>query len=1226
MWHGGVIAVIFFGANIIQSVASAQGARIMARMRTRMYSYLSMEIIRKTVHLSALGQKQVGSTGSLFQVFAQDCQRLAQMLPMIFRSFDTLLTTIGAFVYLGVLVDWPTCGAAFVFCLVIPFNYRISDSFIGYFIQKMIKGDARANKVIEIINSVRVIKFYAWERPFRALVDTLRKPELEIISQLMKQLAYLMCSFSLATPLIQLVLFILIAVRSGNQMSALIFFQSLSLINIVSFTLIRLPFLYSMYLQVLVSLARVDKVLAAHEKGSSDSKELKELESSLNVGDVRVRGSFQWPDPDTAAGIKATQLRETQMVELEGKIGRGFQSPKDLLRITKELEELKTKNTEESAKPQKRIVAVPNVHFDANSGEMVVIVGKVGSGKSSLISSIIGEMAPGTTEDGQEATALSAHRGTIAYVPQTPWILNATIRNNIIVNRPFDAVKYEAVLRAVDFTIDLAALPNSDLTEVGEKGINLSGGQRQRVSIARALYQEADIYLFDDPLSALDAQVSRHVFTHIMTMLPGKTKILVTHHLSYLSEAQRVYLMHDMTLTEESVPDVVHDLPQEGESSLVVMMRAWKTSSTVEAAASPKAASPSNKQAETEGTKKKSKSSGQLTIKEERLAGTVKTSTLFHYLRSYGGFWFWFTVLSLNLLAISCNIFSQLWMAFWTERRWPKFSAEHSVEFFLGIYAAALISSAFIVLIRELVWREGAVNAPRVLYDKMMASVLAAPMSFYDTTPTGRIINRFTRDSEMLDFTVPMAANQVMSLFFVQLGSLISISVIMPYFAPVAFACIVIIPFLQPTVATVVLRRLSSATNSPVMALFGEVVSGSVSIRSQNFTEFFMLRFASLLDVANAAAYTDGLLFEAVRTRVNIVMALVSTAVMLIVMASRGELQPATASFVISQSLQLTLFMGHFMMMRGNLMLALNSIERLLEYCEIKPEKNGDLVPPENWPETGTIEFQDVSAQYRPHLPLVLHHLSLTIKSGEKIGICGRTGSGKSSLLLSLFRMIPFSKNSSIKIDGVDTSSMSLECLRSKMSAIPQEPVLFAGTIRSNLDPFATVQDEKLLNAIRLCHLEEPLRKLLEKPTATKPGGHPQEESTAAAVDKVKTEDATAILNVTVGDSDLSVGQKQLLCLARAISRDMKVLVLDEATSSVDVHTDQLIQKTIRTVFKDCTVLTVAHRINTILDSDRILVLKDGTVTEFDTPTALLDNPDSIFAHLVEESNRSHNE
>ena len=1195
LWHGGIMCVVFFVAQIIYTIGAAQRSRFVFHQEMRIEGALKMLMVERATSLSGQGQKDVGGHGAMFQLFSTDVGVIAGTLGEITGSGDILFSVAGAFIYLGFIVGWPCLVCLVILCIVIPFNYRIADSFIVYFIKKMEAADARTNKVVEIINAARVVKFYAWERPFRKIVGSLREPELQCVSMLMRQIAILLGSFSLAGPLMQIGLYIIL-IAATEKPTVVVFFQSLSIVQVLSLVMIRTPFVYSTWLQGQSSEKRIKKVLLAELRDDVKYK----VHTDGEVGDVIVEdGCFQWPrpvwtDPPLPPGMAIEDLPQAIQDQINA-----------------------AKKQFEDTPPEP--AGISNINFKAKKGELVMVVGKVGAGKSSLCSAILSEMS---VKSGKLTRI-----GKVAYVPQSAWILNATIRNNVLVNQPFDEEKYAKVLEAVDLSVDFKALPNGDLTEVGEKGINLSGGQKQRLSLARALYSDADIYVFDDPLSALDAHVGRHVFeTAIQGMLADKTRILVTHQMAYLSQATRIYVAADMKIVEEKLPTEVTEKEQEGESTLMSMMRAFNATSN--ASASPKPETPAHMRKARapspmpDKEKKEQQGDGVLTAKEERQSGAVKNKTLFAYLGSFGSCWFWIGIFTLQTLIVCCNLFSQLWIGWWLEGKYPELNAKYPTSFFIGIYAGALVLSGCFTLARELVWRHGAVNAPRQLYDRMTDAVLHAPMSFFDTTPVGRIVNRFTRDAQQLDFQLPMAANQTIGLGFTFIGSAAAICYAVPWATPVFVVAIVCLMFIQPSVAIVILRRLSSAATGPVFALYSEALAGAVSIRCLQINDFCTERFALHIDERNGSFFFDKMAFEAIRARVNIIMAFVAALLMLVIMLSREQLDPTIVVFAINNSATVTMFMGYVLMQRGQLMMALNSIERMMEFTELQPEPSGDTPPPANWPSVGQIEFKNVSAQYREGLPHVLKDVSFAIKGGEKIGVVGRTGSGKSSLLLTIFRIIPLLGNSSIKIDGIDTKTIPLETLRSKVSAIPQEPVLFAGTVRTNLDPFfgegmdeeeIKAAEDRLRNALELCHLKAPLEELrLRQVAQSRDSVH-----STSALSEVET--TLDILDVKLSDGDLSVGQKQLLCLARAVARNLKILVLDEATSSVDVHTDALIQQTIRTVFKSCTIITVAHRLNTIMDSDRILVLDGGTVAEFDTPDSLLSDPNGIFTSLAKQ-------
>jgi ABC-type multidrug transport system fused ATPase/permease subunit len=1192
LWHGAVFAVIIFFSQIIQSISTAQSGRFSNHLGIKFEGAIRMAVAHRTLRLTSDGFKACGGAGATFQIFSGDVGRLGSMLNMLYQGIALGIQALAAIGYLFGILTWPAFGAVAVFVILLPFNYRVSNSFIGVFIQKMIAGDKRTKKVVEILNNIRTVKFYGWEKPFVVLVAKLREPELVHTAELMRLIAFIMCSFTVASPLMQLAVYGLIIAKSPDQLNVVKFFQSLSLISILAGALTRLPWVYSSYLQILVSADRISTLLTA------DAREIT-VQEKADGGVTIDDATFVW-SKEEAEKFKRQKEMSNEPFDLSLEMKQAAPTPPPAT------PEKTPAGGAPAAEAEKQTAGNRlQVHtFKADPGELVMVVGKLGGGKSALINAIIGEM--------RLVAGTCGVRGRIAYTPQQAWVINATIRNNIIMNNPFDEARYMSVILAVDLHVDFPALPNGDLTEIGEKGINLSGGQKQRVSLARALYTDADLYLFDDPLSALDAHVGRHVFEEAFTkLLAGKTRILVTHGMGYLSAADRVYIsdnMHvDLVPTVPSAhalgpaPDAAAALL---EPAMIQLLRAWhgtkNTSKDVDdSKQSPNTSTEVTKTKDKKKKEAKTKTSGVLTVQEERQSGQVSMDTLWLYLGSFGGPSFWLLILLLHVLVVGGNIFANLWLGFWSGGELPKsIQYKYVPGFYIGIYALVVVCVAIIALCREMIWRTGAVNAPRVIYKNMSDAVFHTSMAFFDTTPIGRIINRFTKDSEQLDFSLPMACNAVFIICMQQFGALVTVCYLMPWFSPVAAALILAMIFIQPTVATVVLRRLSSSLVGPTVALYSETVGGAACVRAAGLSDFFMARFAQTVDDSHGARMADQMLFQSVNVKVNFCMAFVGCGALLIIMATKDSLTPARASFIVSQVMNLTIAMVFMMFQRGQLALALNSIERLTEFSRLAPEPEGHEEPDASWPQKGEVEFDHLTAQYRPDKPLVLKDVCATIKAGEKVGVVGRTGSGKSSLLLTIFRLLPLLNESTIKIDGVDTASMPLSTLRSKLSAIPQEPVLFSGTVRENLDPFGVVDDALLRTALQQANLEPIL---------------------AAKAADAKTED---YLSLMLTDSSLSIGEKQLLCLARALARNQRILVLDEATSSVDPHTDRLIQTTIRTAFAHCTVMTVAHRLNTIMDSDRILVLNQGSIVEFDSPARLLENPNGVFAQLVADAER----
>ncbi len=1186
------------------------------RMTVRLQGALQSIVMAKVLHMSATGNDNV-TTNLLYQVYYGECLRMPSFIPYILRTLNVVLLVIGVFVYMGFIAGWPAVGAVGVFLLLTPVNLYLARKLALTASEGIGATEARTLKVIEMVGGIRVLKFFGWEKKFETIIAKLRQPELECMYRTMGVAAGSSLSVAIAQPTMQVLLFILIGIKSGEKMDTLIFYQCISLISIVSLGLAILPHTINSFAMVQAGMGRLTQVLMAKvDNPSSSSTHLLPPPASSAYALTTVN---EFCDKTSGDHL----CLDNTVFSYDAKRAKSAVSSAEDLQIQE---------------------------FTCKPGELVLIVGATGSGKSSLLHAIRGDMHH--VQGDRHGTGTL---GTIAYAPQRAWLINASIRNNIILFEPFDQEKYDAILEDVDLAEDIATFPYGDLTEVGMKGLTLSGGQKQRIELARALYHGGDTYMFDDPLSALDAHVGGKVFTKaIQGRLKGKTRILVTHNMSLVDKADRVYFASDMKITTASKTSSV--LEKEGstdESAFAKMVQSQsdfssgvyspteapkKTSAKASWKKAINRASTTVIQMNVEKKRKKDeyrnfmlnlvqKTSEQegltgmstilkqfkeqqsderkrmriLGMREERMSGRVDPHTLWTYLTSLGGAGFWIPLVLLQMTIVCAVIFSILWMSFWSSNKFPEFYATADLRFMLGIYAAALLAQSILIVLKELFWRRGATRAPAIIYEKMLKCVLAAPMTFFDSTPAGRIINRFTNDCSQLDNNLPGAVNTVISIMFMQLGGMIATCVIMPVFTPAVVLVLLALAVIQPTVAVIVLRRLSSATAAPLTTAFSDALDGLTSIRLYKIGDKLLRRFYQQVDAANTCEMTAGMVVESVMCRMNLVMSIFFGGSILIIIAMKDTMNTADASFVVNQVLYFTIYAAYTIEVRAGLMMALNSLERILQYSQIPGELGGSVEPPSSWPSTGSVEFRNVSARYRPGLPLVLKSLSLFINSGERIGVCGRTGSGKSSFLLCLFRMVGLEEGSRVMIDGVDIATMPLATLRSSVACIPQEAVVFSGTLLSNFDPLeGKVDTDRILHLLDLCQLMPTLQWMMGNlPAAERPSN---------------------VLGLKVDENTFSAGQRQLLCLARAIARDAKVMVLDEATSSVDILTDGLLQKAIREACAGRTVITVAHRLNTIVDSDRVIVLQHGEVAEFDDPRKLLQNPESLFAQLISEA------
>ncbi|PPD68207.1 hypothetical protein GOBAR_DD34916 [Gossypium barbadense] len=750
-----------------------------------------------------------------------------------------------------------------------------------------------------------------------------------------------------------------------------------------------------------------------------------------------------------------------------------------------------------------------NINLDIPVGSLVAVVGSTGEGKTSLISAMLGELPPIS-----EASVVV--RGKVAYVPQVSWIFNATVRDNILFGSSFESARYEKALDVTALRHDLELLPGGDLTEIGERGVNISGGQKQRVSMARAVYSNSDVYIFDDPLSALDAHVARQVFDKcVKGELRGKTRVLVTNQLHFLSQVDRIILVHEgMVKVEDSL------------SRFMV----------------------------------------------QECIGRFMGEIL--------------------------RVSSSTWLSSWTDQSTTKM---HGPGYYNLIYSLLSFGQVLVTLVNSYWLIISSLYAAKRLHDAMLTSILRAPMTFFHTNPLGRIINRFAKDLGDIDRNVAPFVNmflgQVSQLLstFVLIGvvSTMSLWSIMPLLVLFYAAYL----YYQSTAREV--KRLDSVTRSPVYAQFGEALNGLSTIRAYKAYD----RMADM----NGKSMDNNIRFTLVNMSSNRWLAIRLetlgglmiwfTATFAVMQNGRAQNQQEYAStmgLLLSYALNITSLLTAVLRLASLAENSLNAVERVGTYIELPSE--APLIiensrPPPAWPSSGSIKFEDVVLRYRPELPPVLYGLSFTISPSDKVGIVGRTGAGKSSMLNALFRIVELERGR-ILIDGCDIAKFGLMDLRKVLGIIPQAPVLFSGTVRFNLDPFSEHNDADLWEALERAHLKDVIRR----------------------------NSLGLYAEVSEAGENFSVGQRQLLSLARALLRRSKILVLDEATAAVDVRTDALIQKTIREEFKSCTMLIIAHRLNTVIDCDRILLLDSGRVLEYDTPEELLSNEGSSFSKMVQST------
>uniref|UniRef100_A0A8C2DUQ3 ATP-binding cassette sub-family C member 10 n=1 Tax=Cyprinus carpio TaxID=7962 RepID=A0A8C2DUQ3_CYPCA len=826
---------------------------------------------------------------------------------------------------------------------------------------------------------------------------------------------------------------------------------------------------------------------------------------------------------------------------------------------------------------------------DSDSGSLVAVVGKVGCGKSSLLAAITGELS----RSGGEVFVRGREQG-FGLAVQEPWIQHATVQDNILFGRDFDSMFYQAVIEACALADDLNILPGGDQTEVGENGVTLSGGQKSRLALARAVYMDKEIYLLDDPLAAVDADVAHHLMEKcILGILKNKTRILCTHRIEFVDKADVVVLMDNGMIVKTGTP-----------KDVLSLVKAPKDSKN-------------NSNAKEKGKEEEEASEPELEAElkmfgeEQKQMGKLSWAVYRSYWRAVGGCMALAVLLSLFLMQASKNV-SDWWLSHWISHMkdnmtqlvsLPKYKTNvytyifsitsgnmsSELKFYMTVYGSLAAANTVFTAARAFLFAYGAICAATVVHKRLLSSVLKATMTFFDTTPLGRILNRFSSDIYSVDDSLPFVLNILLANVFGLLGMLIVMSYGMPW---------VLLPLLPLGVlyfqtqcyyrhSSRELKRLCSLTLSPVYSHFSETLSGLSTVRASGHTTRFEEENERRLEQNQCCLFNSNAAMQWLDIRLQMIGVTVVTGISVIAVIQHQlkSIDPGLVGLSLSYALSITNLLSGLIFSFAQTEMQLVSIERIEEYSTNIPQEPQQVL--NSWPEKGRVEFVGAVLAYRPGLPNALDGVNLEVLPGERVGIVGRTGSGKSSLFLALFRMVELNQGQ-ILLDGVDISSVRLDNLRSKLAIIPQDPFLFSSSVRENLDPHGRHPDFSLLDALEQCHLGDVVQRI---------GG----------------------LDSEVGErgKSLSVGQRQLLCLARALLTEANILCIDEATASVDHKTDMLLQKTIREKFKHKTVLTIAHRLNTIMDSDRVLVMHAGKVVEFDSPSALCQREDSVFQKLL---------
>ncbi|QRW00058.1 ABC transporter transmembrane region [Ceratobasidium sp. AG-Ba] len=1085
--------------------------------------------------------------GKINNLMSTDLGNITEGRDFLFVILFSPVQIIISVILLYQILGWSAVVGMAAMVLSFPIPGKVAQLTNNVQVERMKKTDSRVQSITEFMNVVRMIKLFGWEKKVQKQVQEKREEELKWYKK-RQILGLVNMNINYVLPLIVMIAtFASHTLWFKKTLDASTVFSSIGIFDVLRNQLFMIFWQIPATIQAKVSLDRTNEFLLQTEL--------------LDVYTEKDNSAIIEPSPPEPSAI-------------------GFRNATFTW----------TRLQPGTPTPSRRNFKL-NIDGELlfRRGKINMIVGPTGCGKTSLLMALLGEMH--FVPSVPDAWFGLPRAGGVAYAAQEAWVQNETIRENILFGAEYDEARYKKVIKQCGLERDLTLFEAGDQTEVGEKGMTLSGGQKARVSLARAIYSKAEIIILDDVLSALDVHTSRWIIDNCFRgeLVVDRTILIVTHNVAMVSE----------------VADFVVSLGSDGRiASQGSIADALRLNSKLRAEVEKeeelekKADEPIDENVPAD-EKEKKKSDGKLIVAEEIAEGRVGWSALKMFLVAFGGAGFWSAYAAGFILSDLATLAQTYWLGIWA-RAYEVHENDPEVirvPFYLGIYGVVcglgmmLYSTAFVIHVL------GSVRASRRIHDQLVVSVLGAPLRWLDSTPIGRVIARFTQDMRTIDGSLPNEFQALVDMTIQLMSRFIAVIVFSPIFTiPGAFVFIIGIWIGQIYIAAQLsVKREMSNARSPLFSHFGAALNGITSIRAYGAEDQFRNEALKRIDKYTRAGRTFYNLNRWICIRMDALGGAFAAGLAAYMVYARAKSDASDTGFSLTMAVAFSGGIIWWVRILNEFEVQGNSLERIRDYVTIDQEPTAvpEKVPPAYWPASGNLVVENLVARYSPDGPAVLHGLSFEIKSGERVGVVGRTGSGKSSLTLSLLRMIPIEGN--VYYDGMPTHALNLDALRSSITIIPQQPELISGTVRQNLDPFDEYDDAVLYSALR-----------------------------SAGLNTLQTEDDDGYIGletgVSAGGGNFSLGQRQILALARAIVRRSKVLILDEATAAIDYNTDTAIQNSIRTELNDMTLIIVAHRLQTICDADKIMVLEAGKIIEFDSPAALLQKDGGAFKSLVDES------